>query len=230
MSFPFQARFLILHQSSELLNSLATDLDSGHSEDEAVSEYQYYEFVAIDGPISDEGLRYARGCSSRAEVSRVRWKNEYQFGNFHGKEETLLEHYDAHFYIANWGTVRLGLAFPEGSLSLEAVQPYLRGGERYEDTLTLQEIGKRCIVSESCRSLRSSGLSTAGTPGCPRAGRGKPEIPAEADRISRALRASHGDVAPNREVVVYGAEIEMVALGRARKPILDAGASRIGRR
>jgi hypothetical protein len=82
MSFPFQARFLILHQSSVLLNSLATDLDSGHSEDEAVSEYQYYEFVAIDGPISDEGLRYARGCSSRAEVSRVRWKNEYQFGNF----------------------------------------------------------------------------------------------------------------------------------------------------
>ena len=37
-----------------------------------MSEYQYYEFAAIDGPISDEGLRYARGCSSRAEVSRVR--------------------------------------------------------------------------------------------------------------------------------------------------------------
>jgi len=38
----------------------------------AMSEYQYYEFAAIDGPISDEGLRYARGCSSRANVSRVR--------------------------------------------------------------------------------------------------------------------------------------------------------------
>jgi hypothetical protein len=38
-----------------------------------MSEYQYYEFAAIDGPISDEGLRYARGCSSRANVSRVRW-------------------------------------------------------------------------------------------------------------------------------------------------------------
>ena len=40
-----------------------------------MSEYQYYEFAAIDGPISDEGLRYARGCSSRANVSRVRWQN-----------------------------------------------------------------------------------------------------------------------------------------------------------
>lgn len=45
-----------------------------------MSEYQYYEFAAIDGPISDEGLLYARGCSSRANVSRVRWQNTYTFG------------------------------------------------------------------------------------------------------------------------------------------------------
>ena len=45
-----------------------------------MSEYQYFEFAAIDGPISEEGLRYARGCSSRAEVSRVRWQNTYTFG------------------------------------------------------------------------------------------------------------------------------------------------------
>lgn len=111
-----------------------------------MSEYQYYEFVAVDGPISDEGLRYAQGCSSRAEVSRFRWHNVYHFGSFHGSEETLLRHYDAHFYIANWGTVRLGLALPEGSLSLETIRPYLRGGKRYEDTLTLKEVGDRCIV------------------------------------------------------------------------------------
>jgi len=111
-----------------------------------MSEYQYYEFAAIDGPISDEGLRYARGCSSRAEVSRVRWQNTYHFGDFHGSVDTLLKYYDAHFYIANWGTVRLGLAFPKGVITPEALQPYLRGGERYEDTLTIKEIGNRCIV------------------------------------------------------------------------------------
>jgi hypothetical protein len=111
-----------------------------------MSEYQYYEFVAVDGPISNEGLRYARSCSSRAEVSRFRWQNVYHFGDFHGKEETLLKHYDAHFYIANWGTVRLGLAIPAASLPREAVKPYLGGGERYEDTLTLKEVGDRCIV------------------------------------------------------------------------------------
>jgi hypothetical protein len=111
-----------------------------------MSEYQYYEFAAIDGPISDEGLRYARGCSSRAEVSRVRWQNTYHFGDFHGSVDTLLKYYDAHLYIANWGTVRLGLAFPKGVITPETLQQYSRRGERYEDTLTIKEIGNRCIV------------------------------------------------------------------------------------
>ena len=111
-----------------------------------MSEYQYYEFAASDGPISDEGLRYARGCSSRANVSRVRWQNTYTFGDFHGSVDTLLKYYDAHFYIANWGTVRLGLAFPKGAIPLEAIQPYLRGGEGYEETLTVKQIGNRCLV------------------------------------------------------------------------------------
>ncbi len=111
-----------------------------------MSEYQFYEFAAIDGPISDEGLRYARSCSSRANVSRVRWQNTYSFGDFHGSVDTLLKYYDAHFYIANWGTVRLGLAFPSGVLSGKTLQPYLRGGEHHEQILTLKEIGERCIV------------------------------------------------------------------------------------
>jgi hypothetical protein len=111
-----------------------------------MSEYQYYEFAAIDGPISDEGLKYARGCSSRANVSRVRWQNTYTFGDFHGSVDTLLKHYDAHFYIANWGTVRLGLALPEGTISLEAIQPYLWEGDIDEETLTVKKIGNRCVV------------------------------------------------------------------------------------
>src|SRR6059058_4620080 len=112
-----------------------------------MSEYQYYEFAAIDGPISDAGLRYARGCSSRANVTPVRWQNTYTFGDFHGSVDTLLKYYDAHFYIANWGTVRLGLAFPKGAITPEVIQPYLRGGEPYENTLTIKEISNRCMIS-----------------------------------------------------------------------------------
>jgi hypothetical protein len=112
----------------------------------AMSEYQFYEFAAIDGPISDEGLQYARGCSSRANVSRTRWQNTYTFGSFHGDVDALLKYYDVHFYIANWGTVRLGLAFPRGVIAPEAIKPYLRGHDRYKNTLTVKEIGNRCIL------------------------------------------------------------------------------------
>ena len=88
----------------------------------------------------------ARSCSSGPEVSRVRWQNTYHFVDFHGSVDTLLKYYDAHFYIANWGTVRLGLTFPEGVVTPYALQQYLLEANRYEDTLTIKEIGNRLIV------------------------------------------------------------------------------------
>ncbi len=111
-----------------------------------MSEYQYYEFLAVDGPISDEGLQYAEGCSSRADVSRVHWRNVYNYGDFRGSVDGMLQHYDAHFYIANWGTVRFAVALPQGVLDLEAAEPYIRGHARYENTLTITNKGARTIV------------------------------------------------------------------------------------
>lgn len=111
-----------------------------------MSEYQYYEFVAVDGPISDEGMRYAEGCSSRADVSRVHWRNEYNFGDFGGSVDRLLQYYDAHFYIANWGTVRFAVALPEGVLDRDAALPYVRGHKQYENTLTIKNNGARTIL------------------------------------------------------------------------------------
>ncbi|MGH9592430.1 MAG: hypothetical protein ACRD5L_05020, partial [Bryobacteraceae bacterium] len=73
-------------------------------------------------------------------------QNTYDFGDFRGSVDTMLKHYDAHFYIANWGTVRLSLAFPKSAIAPELVRPYLRRGDRYENTLTFKEAGGRCIV------------------------------------------------------------------------------------
>lgn len=111
-----------------------------------MSEYQYYEFVAVDGAISDEGLKYARSCSSRAKVSRTRWLNTYTFGDFRGSVDTLLKYYDAHFYLADWGTVRLGLALPKDLIPRPTLQPYLDGPGRNEPTLSCKVSGDRCIV------------------------------------------------------------------------------------
>lgn len=94
-----------------------------------MSSYQQYEFLALDGPISDKGLRYAQSCSSRAEVSRYRWVNSYHWGDFSGSVDRLLEYYDAFYYFADWGSFRFSLAFPEGCLPKEAVEPYLTEGD-----------------------------------------------------------------------------------------------------
>jgi hypothetical protein len=90
-----------------------------------MSEYQYYEFVALDGPISDEGMKYAEGCSTRADVTPYRWRNEYNFGEFKGSPTKLLQHYDAHLYTANWGTFVFAIGVPSDLIDVHAIEPYL---------------------------------------------------------------------------------------------------------
>lgn len=94
-----------------------------------MSTYQYYEFLALDGPISDEGLTYARGCSSRADVSRYRWTNSYHWGDFSGNEDTLLNYYDAFYYFADWGSFRFSLSLPEECLPKSLIESYLVNDE-----------------------------------------------------------------------------------------------------
>ena len=49
-----------------------------------VSEYQFYEFVAVDGPVTEDEAPYPWSVSSRAEVTPRRWRNVYNWGDFHG--------------------------------------------------------------------------------------------------------------------------------------------------
>jgi hypothetical protein len=66
-----------------------------------VSEYQYYEFQAIDRPLTKHELDGVRALSSRARISATHFVNEYHYGNFRGEERKLMEQlYDAHLYFA----------------------------------------------------------------------------------------------------------------------------------
>ena len=72
-----------------------------------MSEYQYYEFLALDKPLTDEQRAELRKLSSRAEITATRFVNEYNYGDFRGSPEKLMERYfDAFLYLANWGTRR----------------------------------------------------------------------------------------------------------------------------
>jgi hypothetical protein len=65
-----------------------------------VSEYQYYEFRAIDKPLDEAGMDYLRSLSSRAEITSTSLTNEYSYGSFRGKPEDLMSRYQGRLLVA----------------------------------------------------------------------------------------------------------------------------------
>src|SRR5687767_6698097 len=45
----------------------------------AMSEYQYYEFRAVDAPLTAKQMRELRAISTRAEITPTRFTNEYHW-------------------------------------------------------------------------------------------------------------------------------------------------------
>lgn len=93
-----------------------------------MSEYQCYEFVALDRQLTAKEMAELRAISSRAEISPTRFWNEYHWGNLGADSATLLTRYfDAHLYLANWGTRRFMLRLPARSVDVSALKPYFTG-------------------------------------------------------------------------------------------------------
>jgi hypothetical protein len=90
-----------------------------------MSEYQYYEFQAIDRPLTQAQMRELRSVSTRATITPTRFVNEYEWGDFKGNPAVWIEKYfDAFFYYANWGARDFMLRLPRRVLDLEKVRRY----------------------------------------------------------------------------------------------------------
>ena len=107
-----------------------------------MSEYQYYEFLALDRPLTEKQRAELRSISSRAEITATRFVNEYQCGDLKGDPRKMLERYfDAYLYLANWGTRQLMFRLPRGVLDSETVGQYL-----CTDTASLIETSSHLIL------------------------------------------------------------------------------------
>jgi hypothetical protein len=90
-----------------------------------VSEHQYYEFQAIDRPLTRQQISELRGYSTRAEITPTRFVNSYNWGSFKGDAAEWMEKYfDAHLYLANWGTRVVMLRIQERLLDEEILDEY----------------------------------------------------------------------------------------------------------
>ncbi len=93
-----------------------------------MSEYQYYEFQAIDRRLSAREMEELRARSTRAQITPTSFINEYSFGSFKGDQEAWMEHYfDAFLYLANWGTHLFMLRLPAGLIPLPTARQYCPG-------------------------------------------------------------------------------------------------------
>lgn len=85
-----------------------------------MSEYQYYEFLAIDRPLTEDEMAALRVLSTRANITPVSFTNEYNWGDFKGNPEKLMQRYfDAHVYVANWMTAIFMVRLPIEALAKE---------------------------------------------------------------------------------------------------------------
>ena len=90
-----------------------------------MSEYQYYEFLALDQPLTAEQRAELRSISSRAEITATRFVNEYQWGDLKGDPlQMVREYFDAFLYLANWGTRQVMFRLPHGVLDPETAGQY----------------------------------------------------------------------------------------------------------
>jgi hypothetical protein len=90
-----------------------------------MSEYQYYDFRAVDRPLDKRAMAALRNITSRAEITPTSLVNEYHFGDFKGDPDELMDRYfDAFVYVANWGTHRFMLRLPKRLFGLAVAKPY----------------------------------------------------------------------------------------------------------
>ena len=108
-----------------------------------MSEYQYYEFRSVDRPLTKQEMAELRSLSTRAEITPTRFTNTYHFGNFGGSPEDMIEKYfDAHVYVANWGSFHLMLRLPLGVIEDRVLAAYA-----VEDVLDFWTTDEHTIIS-----------------------------------------------------------------------------------
>lgn len=90
-----------------------------------MSEYQYYEFQALDRTLTAEEQAALREISSRAKITSSSLTNVYSFGDFGGNPLKLMQTYfDVHVYYADYGVRRLMLRLPKGAVDRKAVAAF----------------------------------------------------------------------------------------------------------
>ena len=113
-----------------------------------MSSYQYYDFYSIDRPLSQEELNKVANLSSRVNPTPRRATFEYNYSDFRYDEEQVLnEFFDMMLYMANWGTFRLMMKFPQDLVSYEELKKYeIEADDEFVKEIRVFKTGDNVLV------------------------------------------------------------------------------------
>ena len=90
-----------------------------------MSESQYYEFVAIDEPLTAKQMAELRSCSSRGRITPTSFVNHYEWGDLKADPvDWMWRYFDAHVYVANWCTCLLYMRLPKAALDAKTLNAF----------------------------------------------------------------------------------------------------------
>lgn len=90
-----------------------------------MSEYQYYEFAAIDRSLTRAEVATLRAVSTRAVITPTSFTNHYEWGNLKADPADWMQRYfDAFVYTANWCSRWLSLRVPLATFPRGVLKPF----------------------------------------------------------------------------------------------------------
>ena len=108
-----------------------------------MSEYQYYEFQAVDRPLDAAAQAELRALSTRARITATGFVNHYEWGDLKADPRRLMERYfDLFLYLANWGSRRLSIRLPARLIDVGVLQRFCPDDE----VADVRTVGAHAII------------------------------------------------------------------------------------
>jgi hypothetical protein len=90
-----------------------------------MSEYQYFEFAAIDRPLTAGEMAALRAVSTRAVITPSGFVNHYEWGGLKADPlDWMRRYFDAFVYLADWAHCRFALRLPRDMFGKAELKPF----------------------------------------------------------------------------------------------------------
>lgn len=134
-----------------------------------MSEYQYYEFLAIDRSLTDRQMQELRAISTRAAITRTSFSNYYTFGDLKANPRDLLvKYFDASLDPAEHVALLSRVARGDGSVSAELMRRFRQHAPRPATRLPPRDYDAPVqLLSDLCDMSRRKGRETVFTSALP---------------------------------------------------------------